>query len=229
MTQQVRLAREERRNRLLEAARQLFGERGYRDTEVEELARLAGVTKPILYRHFPGGKVEVFMAVIDEHVTRLMRVLWEAMAASNDPMERLYRGIDAYLAFAEEHPQGFRLMRAVGAEADLPAGSRLREVRDSIAKGLSNTIADVMRGAGLGAEGAPIYAHALLGAADSVVAWWLEAQKPDRSTVTDHLLAFAWRGFDGLPRDPTRLHRQRTSGLVAMPGIGTTGERRGEG
>jgi AcrR family transcriptional regulator len=229
MTQQVRLAREERRNRLLEAARQLFGERGYRDTEVEELARLAGVTKPILYRHFPGGKVEVFMAVIDEHVTRLMRVLWEAMAASHDPMERLYRGIDAYLAFAEEHPQGFRLMRAAGAEVDLPADSRLREVRDSIAKGLSNTIADVMRGAGLGAEGAPIYAHALLGAAESVVAWWLEAKKPDRAMVTDHLLAFAWRGFDGLPRDPTRLHRQRTSGLVAMPGLGAAGRQQGGG
>lgn len=170
--------------------------------------------------------MEVFVAVIDEHVNRLMRVLWEAMAASNDPMERLYRGIDAYLAFAEEHPQGFRLMRAAGAEADLPAGGRLGEVRESIARGLSNTIADVMRGAGLGAEGAPIYAHALLGAAESVVTWWLEAPeatKPDRATVTDHLLAFAWRGFDGLPRDPTRLHRQRTPGLVAMPGLGPAG------
>jgi AcrR family transcriptional regulator len=224
MVQQVRLAREERRSRLLDAARQLFGERGYRDTEVEALARLAGVTKPILYRHFPGGKVEVFMAVIDEHVNRLMRVLWEAMAASNDPMERLYRGIDAYLAFAQEHPQGFRLMRAAAADRDLPAGGRLREVREMIAKGLSNTIADVMRGAGLAAEGAPIYAHALLGAAESVVAWWLEgpptnqtspkAGLPPRAVVTDHLLAFAWRGFDGLPRDPSRLRRQRTPELV---------------
>jgi AcrR family transcriptional regulator len=217
MTQQVRLAKEERRTRLLEAARQLFGDRGYRDAEVEEIARLAGVTKPILYRHFPGGKVEVFMAVIDEHVTRLMRVLWEAMAASNDPMERLYRGIDAYMRFAEEHPQGFRLMIAAAAEADLPAGGRLREVRESIAKGLSITIADVMRGAGLGGEGAPIYAHALLGAAESVVSWWLESKALDRATVTDHLLAFAWRGFDGLPRDPGRLHRQRPSGYATMP------------
>jgi AcrR family transcriptional regulator len=138
-----------------------------------------------------------------------MRVLWEAMASSNDPMERLYRGIDAYLAFAEEHPDGFRLLLAAAAAVDQPAGGRLREVRESIARGLSNTIADVMRGAGLGTEGAPIYAHALLGGAESVVAWWLEAKRPDRATVTDHLLAFAWRGFDGLPRDPTRLHRQR--------------------
>src|SRR5438093_4398225 len=182
MTQQVRLAREERRSRLLDAARQLFGERGYRDTEVEALARLAGVTKPILYRHFPGGKVEIFLAVIDEHVNRLMRVLWEAMAASNDPMERLYRGIDAYLTFAECYPKGFRLMGAASADPDLPAGGRLREARETLAKGLSNTIADVMRGAGLGAEGAPIYAHALLGAAESVVAWWLEASEASGRT-----------------------------------------------
>lgn len=247
MTQQVRLAREERRNRLLDAARQLFGERGYRDTEVEALARLAGVTKPILYRHFPGGKVEVFMAVIDEHVNRLMRVLWEAMAASNDPMERLYRGIDAYLSFAQEYPQGFRLMLAATADRDLPAGGRLREVREMIAKGLSNTIADVMRGAGLAVEGAPIYAHALLGAAESVVAWWLETPGsgglegpggsravrdpalPPRAVVTDHLLAFAWRGFDGLPRDPSRLRRQRSHDLVVDLTPEATDDGAGEG
>jgi AcrR family transcriptional regulator len=249
MTQQVRLAREERRSRLLDAARQLFGERGYRDTEVDALARLAGVTKPILYRHFPGGKVEIFLAVIDEHVNRLMRVLWEAMAASNDPVERLYRGIDAYLAFAECYPNGFRLMRAAAADPDLPAGGRLSEARGTIAKGLSNTIADVMRGAGLGAEGAPIYAHALLGAAESVVAWWLEASgvsdgrgargpkgdqvvggvvKPARAAVADHLLAFAWRGFDGLPRDPSRLRRQLTPGLVVTPEAGAESQA-GEG
>jgi AcrR family transcriptional regulator len=260
MTQQVRLAREERRSRLLDAARQLFGERGYRDTEVEAVARLAGVTKPILYRHFPGGKVEVFMAVIDEHVNRLMRVLWEAMAASNDPMERLYRGIDAYLAFAQEHPQGFRLMRAAAADRDLPAGGRLRDVREMIAKGLSNTIADVMRGAGLAAEGAPIYAYALLGAAESVVAWWLEPLEtagpggsggaagpvgsvelgrpaaPSRAVVTNHLLAFAWRGFDGLPRDPSRLRHRRADLVLDLTGgptrtegtEGTQGTGRGE-
>ena len=255
MTQQVRLAREERRSRLLDAARQLFGERGYRDTEVEALARLAGVTKPILYRHFPGGKVEIFMAVIDEHVNRLMRVLWEAMAVSNDPMERLYRGIDAYLAFAQEYPQGFRLMRAASADRDLPTGGRLHEVREMIAKGLSNTIADVMRGAGLAAEGAPIYAHALLGAAESVVAWWLEppqeAGKPEgpapaklegsggsagsrrpgfppRAVVTNHLLAFAWRGFDGLPRDPSRLRRQRAPELVVDLTNGAQADEAGE-
>lgn len=209
MVQQTRLTADERRRRLLEAARRLFGEKGYRRSEVEELARLAGVTKPILYRHFPGGKAELFVAVLEEHVAGLLRMLWDAMASSSDPMERLHRGLDAYLRFAELHPQAFRLLADASADVDSRVNGRLRELRESIARGLATTIADVMKGARLRTEGAPIYAHALLGGVESVVSWWLETRTPDRQIVADHLLALVWRGFDGLPRDPTRFRRER--------------------
>lgn len=205
----TRISAEERRRRLLEAAQQLFGEKGYRRTEVEVVARRAGVTKPMLYRHFPGGKAEVFMAVLDEHIDGLLRALWEAMAASNEPRERLHRGLDAYFKFAEHNAEGFRLLVDSSAELDPVVGERLQQVRDLIAKGLANTIADVMKGAGLSSAGAPIYAYALLGGVESVVSWWLQAGAPDRETVVDYVLAFAWRGFDGLPRDPTRLRLER--------------------
>lgn len=202
-----RLSREERRLRFIKAAQQLFGEKGYRKTEVEELARLAGVTKPMLYRHFPGGKADLLMAVLDEHMNDLLRVLWEAMSASTEPRERLRRGIDAYLRFAEENPEGFHLLAGASMEMDASVGDRWREVRASIVRGLSTTIADVMRAAGLDDEGAPIYAYSLLGSAESVVSWWLETRMPPRDKLVGYLLAFAWRGFDGLPRDPTRFYR----------------------
>ncbi len=201
-----RVSREERRRRLLASAEELFGRQGYRKTEVEEVARRAGVTKPMLYRHFPGGKAEVFMAVLDEHINSLLRGLWEAMASSTNPRERLHRGIDAYLRFAEANPEAFQLMILSSVELDPVLGSRLREVRESIVRGLTNTISDVMKGAGLHARGAPLYANALLGAVESVVGWWLESGAGNRDLIVDHLLAFVWRGFDGLPRDPARFH-----------------------
>ncbi|HEX2258282.1 MAG TPA: TetR/AcrR family transcriptional regulator [Actinomycetota bacterium] len=201
-----RVSREERRRRLLASAEELFGRQGYRKTEVEEVARRAGVTKPMLYRHFPGGKAEVFMAVLDEHINSLLRGLWEAMGSSTNPRERLHRGIDAYLRFAEANPEAFQLMILSSVELDPVLGSRLREVRESIVRGLTNTISDVMKGAGLHARGAPLYANALLGAVESVVGWWLESGAGNRDLIVDHLLAFVWRGFDGLPRDPARFH-----------------------
>lgn len=207
----IRLSGEERRRRLLESAQRLFGEKGYRRTEVEELARRAGVTKPMLYRHFPGGKAEIFIAVLNEHIDALLRALWEAMAASNDPRERLHRGIDAYLGFAEQNPEGFRLLVDSSTDLDPGVGDRLHELRGLLARGLANTIADVMKGAGLGTEGAPIYAHALLGGVESVVSWWLDDGPVDRERVVDYVLAFVWRGFDGLPRDPTRFRVERAA------------------
>jgi AcrR family transcriptional regulator len=163
----------------------------------------------MLYRHFPAGKAEVFMAVLDEHINALLRSLWEAMASSSDPRVRLHKGLDAYLRFAEQNRDGFRLLVLSSGELDPGFGDRLSDVREGIASGLTNTISDVMRGAGLQAEGAPLYAHAMLGGVESVVSWWLANGAQNREVIVDHLLAFMWRGFDGLPRDPTRLKLDR--------------------
>lgn len=208
MEVRTRLTRAERRRRLISAAQKLFGEKGYRLAEVTEIVASAGVTKPMLYKHFPGGKPEIFVAVLDEHLEGLLKALWEAMASSNDPRERLHRGLHAYIRFAEEYRDGFHLLANATGDLDPAVAKRLREVRDTIARGLANTIADVMKGAGLPSEGAPIYAFALLGGVESVVAWWLESRAVPRETLVDYVTAFAWRGFDGLPRDPTRYHRQ---------------------
>ena len=205
MPMRLRLSRDERRRRLLRAAQEVFGERGYRKTEVEEIVRRAGVTKPMLYRHFPGGKAEVYMEVLDEHLSRMMTKLGEAMASTDVPLEALRRGIDAYLRFAEENPEAFHLLAETSAELDPGIVDRLREVRSSIAAGLAESIGAVLEDAGLGREGAPIYAHVLLGGVESVVAWWLDAKLLDRPAVVTHLITFLWRGFDGLPRGPARL------------------------
>jgi AcrR family transcriptional regulator len=202
-----RLSGEERRHRLLTCAHELFGKAGYRSTEVDDIAHRAGVTKPMLYRHFPGGKSEIFLEVLDDHMNALMRVLWEALASSSEPRRRLHHGLDAYIGYAEANTPGFRLLTQSAGDFDPAVAQRLNEFRQLIVRGLTNTIADVMKGAGLPSDGAPLYAHAMLGGAESVTAWWLsQTKQPPREVIVDHLLAFMWRGFDGLPRHPSRFH-----------------------
>ena len=205
MPMRLRLSRDERRRRLLAAAQEVFGEKGYRKTEVEEIVRLAGVTKPMLYRHFPGGKAEIYMEVLDEHLSRMLQKLWEAMDSTDVPLEALRRGIEAYLRFAEENPEAFHLLAETSPELDSGIVDRLREVRTSIARGLAVSIGQVLEEAGLTREGAPIYAHVLLGGVESVVSWWLDNKILDRSTVVTYLLTLLWRGFDGLARGGSRL------------------------
>jgi len=141
----MRLSRDERRLRLLLAAIEVFGEKGYRKTEVSEIVHRAGVTKPMLYRHFPGGKAEIYMEVLDDHLQSMMRKLGEAMAKAEAPLDALRRGIDAYLRFAEENPEAFHLLAETSAELDPGIVDRLKEVRTTIADGLAETIGAVLR------------------------------------------------------------------------------------
>jgi AcrR family transcriptional regulator len=222
MPMRMRLSRDERRLRLLLAAQEVFGEKGYRQTEVSEIVKRAGVTKPMLYRHFPGGKAEIYMEVLDDHLQSMMRKLGEAMAKAEAPLDALRRGIDAYLRFAEENPEAFHLLAETSAELDPGIVDRLREVRTIIADGLADTIAAVLKDAGLTPEGAPVYAHVLLGGVESVVSWWLETRSLDRPAVVTYLLTMLWRGFEGLPRGGSRV-RFELSRLVGLPAVAEAG------
>src|SRR3989442_8581367 len=177
MPMRLRLSRDERRRRLLLAAQEVFGEKGYRLTEVSEIVKQAGVTKPMLYRHFPGGKAEIYMEVLDDHLQSLMRKLGEAMAKAEAPLDALRRGIDAYLRFAEENPEAFHLLAETSAELDPGIVDRLREARSSIAAGLAESIGAVLQDAGLGREGAPLYAHVPLRRGRSIVARGRDAKR----------------------------------------------------
>lgn len=228
MPMRMRLSRDERRLRLLLAATEVFGEKGYRQTEVSEIVRRAGVTKPMLYRHFPGGKAEIYMEVLDDHLQLMMRKLGEAMAKAEHPLDALRRGIDAYLRFAEEHPEAFHLLAETSAELDPGIVDRLKEVRSTIAEGLAETIGAVLEEADLSPEGAPVYAHVLLGGVESVVAWWLEtkahqARPLERSAVVTYLLTLLWRGFEGLPRGGSRVHFE-LSRLIDLTPVAETGK-----
>src|SRR3982074_1546569 len=157
----------------------------------------AGATKPMLYRHFPGGKAEIYMEVLDDHLQSMMRKLGEAMGKAEAPLDALRRGIDAYLRFAEENPEAFHLLAETSAELDPGIVDRLKEVRSTIADGLADTIGVVLKDADLSPEGTPVYAHVLLGGVESVVAWWLETKLLERSAVVTYLLPLPWRGFGG--------------------------------
>lgn len=200
-----RLTREERRTRLLSAAESLFSEKGYRKTEVDEVARRAGVTKPVLYRHFSGGKSEIFVAVLDQHLEGLVRALWEGISGADQPKDRLRLGIRAAIRFAEKNPEGLRLL--VGASGDLgsEAAHHVGRAREVIVQGIAKTIADVLRSYGIRTDGARIYAQALLGGVMQASQDWIESKEFDAEGLEDHIVGLFWSGFSGLAEEPALL------------------------
>jgi AcrR family transcriptional regulator len=118
------------RARLVDAARELFAERGYAEVPVEEVVRRAGVTRGALYHQFPGGKVDLFAAVFDAVEEELMAGIAETLAdaGAEDPVAGLRAGVDATLALALD-PKVVRLTildapAVLGWEAWRAAGER---------------------------------------------------------------------------------------------------------
>jgi len=78
----TRLPRHERRRQLLDAALEVFVTQGYHAAAMDEIAERAGVSKPVLYQHFP-GKLELYLALLDESVGTLVDTMRDALGYAN--------------------------------------------------------------------------------------------------------------------------------------------------
>src|SRR5215475_13695917 len=93
-----RMARSARRKQLLAAAREIFVAQGYHAAAMDDIAERAGVSKPVLYQHFP-GKLELYLALLDTHAEALVQRVRRAMDSTDDNTTRLHNAISAYFDF----------------------------------------------------------------------------------------------------------------------------------
>ncbi|MBL4834851.1 MAG: TetR/AcrR family transcriptional regulator [Pseudomonas sp.] len=110
-----RMPAAERCEQILSAAVQVFSEQGFRCTEVQQVADLAGVGKGTIYRFYP-TKDELFQAAVEDVMQRLTAQVDNAVCAIDDPLEHLRAGFKAYMAFFQAHPQAIELFVHESAE-----------------------------------------------------------------------------------------------------------------
>ncbi len=94
---------------VLAAAGQVFAQRGYEATSIEELAARADVSKPVVYEHF-GGKEGLYAVVVDREMQRLLDRFASALSAGEHPRELLERAALVLLDYIEEDTNGFRVL-----------------------------------------------------------------------------------------------------------------------
>jgi AcrR family transcriptional regulator len=104
-----RLTAQARRELIEQAACELFAARGYVATSIDEIAKRAGVTAPVLYDHF-ASKRDLHRHLLERHFAELRR-LWSEQLRGEEPAEqRIARAIDAWFAYVEEHPYAWRML-----------------------------------------------------------------------------------------------------------------------
>jgi AcrR family transcriptional regulator len=186
----------ERRAQLLDVARKVFGNSGFHAVSMEDVAKEAGITKPILYDHF-SSKKDLYLALLDEDLADLHDKVKEALDSPVGNRERIRASFQAYFDFVDEQADGFRLLmqETVGAERDFR--ERVEEVRDRI---LSEVADLIVRESGqtLDRQHAEVVALGLIGMVETVAQNDPGAQKEKRARAVETLVRLAWRGITGV-------------------------------
>src|SRR5882724_7291489 len=95
-----RMPRSARRKQLLRAAREVFVAQGYHAAAMDDIAERAGVSKPVLYQHFP-GKLDLYLALLETHADELAQRIRQAMAGSTDNKVRVHNAVSTYFDFVD--------------------------------------------------------------------------------------------------------------------------------
>jgi AcrR family transcriptional regulator len=191
------MPRPARRRQLLGAAQEVFVAQGYHAAAMDEIADRAGVSKPVLYQHFP-GKLELYLALLDESVDELVGIVREALSSTTDNKQRVPATFQAFFDFVSSSGEAFRLV----FESDLSNEPAVRERLDRTMRQCAEMISQFIReDAGLQDDEARLLGMALVGMAQVSSRYWLSTDKAIPKDAAEQLLArLAWRGISGWPR-----------------------------
>ncbi|MEV5676816.1 MULTISPECIES: TetR/AcrR family transcriptional regulator [unclassified Streptomyces] len=189
-----RLSVEERRTQLLGAALSLFAHRAPDEVSLDEVAVVAGVSRPLVYRYFPGGRQQLYEAALRSAADELKLCFTEP--AVGPPTERVGRVLDRYLGFVDEHDAGFSALLQGGSVAET---SRTTAIVDGVRRAAAEQILlHLGRGTGPGPRPAGRRLHMMvrtwIAAVEAASLIWLDEEKqppaPElRGWLVDHLIA----------------------------------------
>lgn len=195
----VRLPRHERRSQVLAAAQEVFVAVGYHSAAMDDIADRAGVSKPILYQHFP-SKLDLYLALLDQSSDQLLAAVEFALVSTHDNKSRVSATIQAYFDFVDDEAGGFRLL----FENDLTNESAVRQRLDSVNGKCAALIAEVIaEDTGLSDDESLLLASGLTGLAQTSARHWLrEGGSVPKETASRIMAGLSWRGISGFPLTP---------------------------
>ena len=191
-----RLPRRERRVQLLDSALEVFVAQGYHAAAMDDIADRAGVSKPVLYQHFP-GKLDLYLALLDASCDTIIDSCRDALASTQDNKTRVAAAMAAFYSYVASDSGAFRLV----FESDLTSEPAVREHVERVTTDCAAMIADVIHDdTGLPGEASRLLAVSLVGMAQVSARFWIsEAAGISQPQAVELVSALAWRGIRGYP------------------------------
>ena len=185
---------------MLGAAQEVFVEHGYHAAAMDDIADRAGVSKPVLYQHFP-GKLELYLALLDQHADDLVARVRGALASTSDNRARVAASVGVYFDFVDgggsDREGAFRLVFESDLRSDPAVRARVERMTRECVAAIADTIA---ADTGYREEEALLLSVGLAALAEVGARWWLGARdRLDKERAVDLLVGLAWRGLSGAP------------------------------
>jgi AcrR family transcriptional regulator len=184
-TTRKRLSAADRRTVILDAAAEVFARRGYHGAAIDEIAQAAGISKALIYEHFPSKK-----ALHASLVERLVDDIFAGLRAvpRGDPEPRLRASVDVFLRWVETNPDAYRLLIRDVFEPDV--ADFLSRLQAGATRGIAALMSPQPE------ERVQIFAQLLSGTVQSLAVWWQDHPDVERELLVDRVMEFAWTGLE---------------------------------
>ena len=183
------------------AALEVFVSAGYHAAAMDDIADRAGVSKPVLYQHFP-GKLELYLAILEDAADHVIGLATQALESTTENRHRVAATVAAFYDYVDSEQGAFRLV----FESDLTNEPAVRYQVERVVNESAALIADVISDdTGLDPESATLIAVSLVGMAQVSARYWLHGVNDRGSSMGKDqaarlVSALAWRGISGNAR-----------------------------
>jgi AcrR family transcriptional regulator len=195
------MSRDARREVIETVATEVFAQRGYAGASIDEIARRAGVSAPVIYDHF-ASKRELHERLLERTRDELLEMWTTALAGSESPAVRIPRSIEAWAAYVEAHPFAARMyFREASGDPEVEAAHR--RIHDQ-ARAALTAIVGALPGAEAYDDSLEMAAEIIRSGLTGLAVWWSEHPEVSRDAIVRTAIAVLWTGFErvGEANDP---------------------------
>jgi len=198
-----RMPRAVREQQMMDAAVRTFGQRGYRAASMDEIAELAGVSKPLVYLYL-NSKEELFTACIRREAAALVEAVRSAITPGESADRQLWSGLRGFFTHTAECPDGWTVLHTQARTQGEPFAREVAVMREEIVAFVTLLIAEAAREAhrnpSLPEREVAGLAEALVGAAEALAVWANATEGVSAKEAATTLMNFAWAGLGNLMR-----------------------------
>lgn len=191
----IRLPKAQRREQLMDTARSVFVEQGYHAASMDDIAECAGVSKPLLYQHFP-SKLDLYLAILDSGIDSLLATSDASLTNITDNKQRVRATIRSYLEFVDDPDGAYRLVFSSDLTNEPEVRARMAHLDQEVIRRIAAVIKE---DTGLNESQAKLLGAGLHGLAQVASTAWLGNPAINRDEAVELLSSLAWRGISGFP------------------------------